>query len=225
MAHSRSSDVSSCYPAPCFLQHVQQLTVGPGPSSPSHTSLNVALVSPVAFVGDAQLHEVPYFCDKSKCSGNCVCASLTPPGGMNPKDTPQFILLTHDDAVSVDIQLGKQTGATHKHIHPCTHPPLHQHPRLKPPPTDRSTLRPCCLQISGTANMVVRQVADGLKNSNGCNVAATWFTIQVGTDCALAKQLWAENHEIAAHTRNHLHLGMGYNGDINGESALSCTAW
>lgn len=68
----------------------------------------MALVSSVAFVGDAQLHEVPYFCDKSKCSGNCVCASLTPPGGMNPKDTPQFILLTHDDAVSANIQMGKQ---------------------------------------------------------------------------------------------------------------------
>jgi hypothetical protein len=29
-----------------------------------------------------------------------MCASNSPPGGLAPADTPQFILLTHDDAVN-----------------------------------------------------------------------------------------------------------------------------
>ena len=70
-----------------------------------------------------------YTCDESTCTGadNCVvrgtscrpppprrpaptnhsptpaplqCASASPPGGLDPSDTPQFVLVTHDDAVS-----------------------------------------------------------------------------------------------------------------------------
>lgn len=32
---------------------------------------------------------------------NCRCSDLTIPGGLQPKDTPQFVLLTFDDAVTV----------------------------------------------------------------------------------------------------------------------------
>lgn len=77
---------------------------------------------------------------------------------MAPTDTPQFVIITHDDA------------------------------------------------IDATANRAVRSLTDGYKNSNGCNVAATWFVTQAGTDCNLAKKLWQENHEIALHTVNHAQL-------------------
>ena len=71
---------------------------------------------------------------------------------------PQFILLTHDDA------------------------------------------------IDATANKAVRSVTDGKVNSNGCNIPATWFTTQTGSDCALVKALYEQNHEIALHTIHHPQL-------------------
>ncbi|KAK7464092.1 hypothetical protein VKT23_006253 [Stygiomarasmius scandens] len=41
-----------------------------------------------------------YSCDASKCQlPDCNCASTSPPGGLDPEDTPQFIVFTADDAV------------------------------------------------------------------------------------------------------------------------------
>jgi hypothetical protein len=41
-----------------------------------------------------------YSCDATKCVlPNCACASTSPPGGLKPSDTPQFIVFTADDAV------------------------------------------------------------------------------------------------------------------------------
>lgn len=43
-----------------------------------------------------------YLCS---CGGNgaapgCVCPSTAPPGGLPPAATPQFVLFTHDDAIT-----------------------------------------------------------------------------------------------------------------------------
>lgn len=35
-----------------------------------------------------------YSCDPATCTGDCACASTSPPGGLAPEDTPQFIVLT-----------------------------------------------------------------------------------------------------------------------------------
>ncbi|THU93609.1 hypothetical protein K435DRAFT_779794 [Dendrothele bispora CBS 962.96] len=41
-----------------------------------------------------------YSCDPSQCQlPNCNCASTSPPGGLDPKNTPQFIVFTADDAI------------------------------------------------------------------------------------------------------------------------------
>jgi hypothetical protein len=41
-----------------------------------------------------------YSCDPTKCAlPNCACASTSPPGGLKPSDTPQFIVFTADDAI------------------------------------------------------------------------------------------------------------------------------
>jgi peptidoglycan/xylan/chitin deacetylase (PgdA/CDA1 family) len=41
-----------------------------------------------------------YSCDPSKCKlPTCNCASTSPPGGLDPKDVPQFIVFTADDAI------------------------------------------------------------------------------------------------------------------------------
>ena len=41
-----------------------------------------------------------YSCDASRCKlPDCNCASTSPPGGLDPKDVPEFIVFTADDAV------------------------------------------------------------------------------------------------------------------------------
>jgi len=42
-----------------------------------------------------------YVCDSNACQPpNCMCASQLPPGGIDPKDAPQFVILSYDDAVN-----------------------------------------------------------------------------------------------------------------------------
>jgi hypothetical protein len=42
-----------------------------------------------------------YSCDPATCqlANNCLCASSKPPNGLDPKDTPQFVVVTFDDSV------------------------------------------------------------------------------------------------------------------------------
>ncbi|CDZ97989.1 carbohydrate esterase family 4 protein [Phaffia rhodozyma] len=41
-----------------------------------------------------------YSCDPASCKlPDCACASTSPPGGLQPKDTPMFIVFTADDAL------------------------------------------------------------------------------------------------------------------------------
>ncbi|KAG6808581.1 hypothetical protein H0H92_003652 [Tricholoma furcatifolium] len=41
-----------------------------------------------------------YSCDATKCKlPSCNCASTSPPGGISPSETPQFVVFTADDAV------------------------------------------------------------------------------------------------------------------------------
>ncbi|KAI8334427.1 hypothetical protein BC941DRAFT_454603 [Chlamydoabsidia padenii] len=42
-----------------------------------------------------------YSCDPATCqpSNNCLCASSNPPKGLDPKETPQFVVITFDDSV------------------------------------------------------------------------------------------------------------------------------
>lgn len=111
-----------------------------------------------------------YKCDETNCKApDCRCGSIAPPNGLTPETTPQFILVTHDDA------------------------------------------------INPFSNKVVRSVIDAHTNPNGCNVPATWYTLQQGSDCATIKKLYDENSEIALHTVNHNRLYPNYPG---GKSAL-----
>lgn len=109
-----------------------------------------------------------YKCDPATCvAPKCKCASNEPP---IPRDqTPQFILLTNDDAVNA------------------------------------------------LSSKLVRAVADKHTNPNGCNVPVTWYTLQQGTECAVAKKLYLENHEIALHTVHHTPLSVNFNGNLQQE--------
>ncbi|KAI9006228.1 hypothetical protein BC832DRAFT_526221, partial [Gaertneriomyces semiglobifer] len=53
-----------------------------------------------------------YSCDPATCNlPDCFCPSTAPPGGLSVEETPQFVLLTFDDAVNV-ISLPYQKNVT-----------------------------------------------------------------------------------------------------------------
>ncbi|KAF5313065.1 hypothetical protein D9619_002538 [Psilocybe cf. subviscida] len=62
-----------------------------------------------------------YNCDPTKCVlPNCNCASTSPPGGLKPSDTPQFIVFTADDAVqSYTLDAVNQFLAQRKNPNGC----------------------------------------------------------------------------------------------------------
>ena len=66
--------------------------------------------------------------------------------------------------------------------------------------------------VNPLSNKVVKAVIDKHTNPNGCNVPATWFTLQQGSDCATVKKLYDENSEIAIHTVSHSRLDPNFAG-------------
>lgn len=43
-------------------------------------------------------------CDPNTCKlPSCLCPSLTPPNGLQPKDVPQFVTITFDDSVQAEL--------------------------------------------------------------------------------------------------------------------------
>lgn len=60
--------------------------------------------------------------------------------------------------------------------------------------------------VTGLADHGVRSVTDVHSNTNGCNIPATWFVTQEGSDCSIVQRLFADNHEIALHTVHHYAL-------------------
>jgi len=50
--------------------------------------------------------------------------------------------------------------------------------------------------IAATTNSGIRAIIDKHKNRNGCNMPATFFVLEQGTQCDLAKAFWEENSEV-----------------------------
>ncbi|KAL1926048.1 hypothetical protein VTP01DRAFT_7141 [Rhizomucor pusillus] len=45
-----------------------------------------------------------YSCDPNTCKlPSCLCASQSPPGGLSPKDVPQFVTITFDDSIQAKL--------------------------------------------------------------------------------------------------------------------------
>lgn len=43
-------------------------------------------------------------CDPNTCKlPNCLCPSMSPPAGLNPKDVPQFVTITFDDSIQPEL--------------------------------------------------------------------------------------------------------------------------
>ncbi|KAH7622737.1 hypothetical protein Ndes2526B_g03576 [Nannochloris sp. 'desiccata'] len=65
------------------------------------SSMKIAAVMALSLCAVASAMPAWYNCNSTNCAPPaCMCASNSPPGGLAPADTPQFILLTHDDAVN-----------------------------------------------------------------------------------------------------------------------------
>ncbi|CAO3576118.1 unnamed protein product [Absidia cylindrospora] len=59
-----------------------------------------ALAQEGATAGGTQTAASSYSCNPNTCKlPNCLCASTSPPGGLQPKDTPQFVVITFDNSV------------------------------------------------------------------------------------------------------------------------------
>ncbi|CAH2244915.1 chitin deacetylase 8-like [Pararge aegeria] len=66
-------------------------------------SVSVAFLTAILVVAYAEPDELPLAepCDESACKlPNCLCSSQDIPGNLEPRDTPQFVLLTFDDAIT-----------------------------------------------------------------------------------------------------------------------------
>ncbi|PSC74206.1 left border a [Micractinium conductrix] len=62
----------------------------------SHAVLLAALL-----LAGASAAAAAYSCDPATCKAPaCMCPSTKTPGGLAPADTPQFVLITHDDSVN-----------------------------------------------------------------------------------------------------------------------------
>nr|QIJ96692.1 chitin deacetylase 5 [Glyphodes pyloalis] len=95
-------------------------------------------------------------CDAEACRlPDCRCSGTNIPGGLRARDTPQFVLLTFDDAVNV-------------------------------------------INIE-----TYRRLLDGRRNSNQCQVGATFFINHEYTNYVLVNELYNKGHEIALHSITH----------------------
>ncbi|ORX57390.1 hypothetical protein DM01DRAFT_1319238 [Hesseltinella vesiculosa] len=64
------------------------------------TLISVGLAQEGATPGGTQTGPSTYSCDPNTCKlPKCQCASQSPPGGLKPSDTPQFVVITFDDSV------------------------------------------------------------------------------------------------------------------------------
>ncbi|CAH0697353.1 unnamed protein product [Spodoptera exigua] len=64
--------------------------------------LALLLVSAVALAEEEEVEEAPE-CDLEACKlPNCRCSGVDIPGGLSPRDTPQFVTVTFDDGVNVN---------------------------------------------------------------------------------------------------------------------------
>ncbi|KAF9925634.1 hypothetical protein FBU30_004619 [Linnemannia zychae] len=64
------------------------------------TTISLAAAISVLFIAGVTDAQAAPACDTSKCVfPACVCPSVNPPKGMDPKTVPQFFTLTYDDAI------------------------------------------------------------------------------------------------------------------------------
>eukprot|EP00887_Chlorella_sp_A99_P008201 scaffold12.g8201.t1 len=83
---------------------------GAGPKGAADGGLALLL----ALAGSAAALPTWYNCDASNCQApSCHCASTNIPGGLKPENTPQFLVITHDDAIN-DISNSAIRGITGK---------------------------------------------------------------------------------------------------------------
>ncbi|SAL97630.1 hypothetical protein [Absidia glauca] len=116
-----------------------------------------------------------YTCDPNTCKlPNCLCASTSPPGGLQPKDTPQFVVITFDDSVQPKLLQTAQDLLNVKNPNGCP---------AKTTPT-----------ATGYSNMDVGTNTDFFFF---CTALTFRYVSMEYTDFSLVQQWYANGNEVA----------------------------
>lgn len=124
-----------------------------------------------------------YSCDESACkSPDCMCPSTKPPGGLSPKDIPQFVLISvcgapgwcWSSCCCTTAWLAPAARSSCQQLFPAMSCAAHA-AGLRPAFSIPHVMPQHDDSVNQLQNRVVRAVTDGFKNPNGCNVPATWW--------------------------------------------------
>ena len=114
-------------------------------------------------------------CDEANCKlPNCFCSQFGTkiPGGLAPKQTPQMILLSFDDAVNSNVMVRFCTVIVLDHFY-----------------------RSCYLQPIYDALF-----NSNLTNPNGCPIRGTFYLSHQWTDYRLVQKLFKDGHDFGLHS-------------------------
>lgn len=64
----------------------------------------------------------------------------------------------------------------------------------------------CCFQVESKVSEEMAKLTGSAKNTNGCPIPATWFTLTSGSSCDVIKQLHDRGDELSTHTSTHKEL-------------------
>jgi hypothetical protein len=67
--------------------------------------ISTAIIAVITFTAQSALAATTAApCDPNTCKlPSCLCPSLTPPNGLQPKDVPQFVTITFDDSIQSEL--------------------------------------------------------------------------------------------------------------------------
>ena len=115
---------------------------------------------------------------------NCACATDVAPSvagvPLSPADTPQFIVLTVRGVGGGGLTVCDNRACQERQTRrPPQVPPTRTH---APPPLGAPTAQHDDA-VTADTNAAIRSVIDQHNNTNGCNMPATLFVLQTGTNC------------------------------------------
>ncbi|EDX03162.1 GD22994 [Drosophila simulans] len=166
-------------------------------------------------------------CRKDVCLlPDCYCGGKDIPGGLNASETPQFVLMTFDDAVNtINIDLYEElfNNKSRKNPNGCSWRGTFY---LSHEWTDYVMVQDLysqghemashtvsipqivLLTFDDSVNDLNKQLytdlfEKGRVNPNGCPITATFYVSHEWTDYSQVQNLYADGHEMASHTVSH----------------------
>ncbi len=97
----RARRKSAPWRLPDLTRRIWRPAAAARPTAPPLTPARPTPPSPTAAIPFQGYTFAPWYaCDPAVCVAPCTCASALPPGGLLPEQTPQFVIITHDDALT-----------------------------------------------------------------------------------------------------------------------------